>query len=114
MSFEGFYEYLCERGHYFARDVYDADPKECPRCRSAIEWRHQVDQTNGYDEAYPGTCCAPKAIKGTSDVWHEDHYGNPFAEELKEFEPAPGSAWGRVGGKPRKPRHSTFAKALGK
>jgi len=57
MSFEGYYQCLCEKGHYSELDVYDPaanDTYVCPICNSPVAWHNQVDTTNGsfyYDEA---------------------------------------------------------------
>jgi hypothetical protein len=50
MSFEGYYQILCERGHADSRDCYEGfDEKswKCPDCGSGCAWWHIVDQTNG-------------------------------------------------------------------
>lgn len=59
MSYEGFYEWLCAKGHYTATDAYQDDPEKCPRCSANIVWRHSVDQTNGEIEGDPGTMPYP-------------------------------------------------------
>lgn len=48
MSFSGFYEYVCESGHYMSNDVYGIDVDKCYHCSKKLVWRHLVDQTNGY------------------------------------------------------------------
>jgi hypothetical protein len=51
MSFEGFYQKLCKKGHYFEEDVYSIESKVCPVCDSEIVFTNMVDITNGsYDE----------------------------------------------------------------
>lgn len=51
MSFEGYYQFLCEKGHYSEVDVYAAvasgDEYKCPFCNSPVAWWNQVDTTNG-------------------------------------------------------------------
>ena len=52
MSFEGYYQVLCENGHYTAFDVFDEPEKqECGICGASRAWENLVDQTNGsYDD----------------------------------------------------------------
>ncbi|RLG37460.1 MAG: hypothetical protein DRO01_07150 [Thermoproteota archaeon] len=55
MSFEGYYQILCERGHYWTEDVYLVDDPvselRCPKCGGRVVWYNLVDVTNGsYDE----------------------------------------------------------------
>ena len=50
MSFEGFNQLLCKKGHYFNLDVYDARDIEdikCPVCKENVAWYNIVDVTNG-------------------------------------------------------------------
>lgn len=54
MSFEGYYQRLCENGHYSAIDVYagdfqDLDDWECAVCDAPLAWEQLVDETNGID-----------------------------------------------------------------
>ena len=50
MSFEGYYEKLCEDGHLTTFDVYYYfKPDKC-RCGKEFVWWHIVDVTNGMDE----------------------------------------------------------------
>ena len=86
MSYEGYVEYLCEKGHHWAVDsVYDEYDDTCPRCNQKASWSHDVDETNGViiDEEtgspHPNTIPAQLQIKGYEDEWHEDHYGNKYA-----------------------------------
>jgi hypothetical protein len=46
MSFEGYYQFLCERGHLIQRDVYEHEPESCPHCQSKIAFSNLVDETN--------------------------------------------------------------------
>lgn len=96
MSYEGFTEYLCEKGHYFARDVYSnsLDEKPCPACGSQWAYTHSVDQTNGYEEDNPQTCCAPMVDSGFEDLWETDHYGNRYAVKRHLFRP--GKHWRKL------------------
>lgn len=51
MSFEGYYQRLCKRGHMMSADVYLAsDNDRCMRCDEPIAWQHLVDQTNDEGE----------------------------------------------------------------
>jgi hypothetical protein len=55
MSYEGFVEYLCAKGHHSTNDAYDEDLTRCPRCGGPLVWNHVVNQTNGVVEGNPGT-----------------------------------------------------------
>lgn len=92
MSYEGYEEYLCEKGHYLAIDCYSETPSECPRCEAPIKWWHPVDQTNGYVEDNPGTYPAETDEVGYEDVWQEDHYGNRYATKIILHAPR-GDSW---------------------
>ena len=48
MSFEGYYQVLCENGHLNTWDVYSS-PEENIRCHCGKKfvWKNLVDQTNG-------------------------------------------------------------------
>lgn len=46
MSYEGYEEYLCSKGHRWAASCY-ADNRKCAICNGAAVWHHSVDQTNG-------------------------------------------------------------------
>ena len=94
MGYSGFKEYLCVRGHYAARDVYDDDLEKCPNCGEAFSHYHGVDQTNGYDESEPYSCRAPKKEIGFDDKWHVDHHGNRYATKIPRFRPL--SEWREI------------------
>ena len=54
MSFEGYYQCLCEKGHYWEVDAYEVpmfyEPEEvlkCPTCKGKLAWWNLVDITNG-------------------------------------------------------------------
>lgn len=49
MSFEGYYQVLCENGHYEEVDCYDFDTSmwQCPECGGHSIYQHLIDQTNG-------------------------------------------------------------------
>jgi len=49
MSYEGRIVYLCENGHRYMQDCYDAN-KKCPFCKAKSIWSHSIDDTN--DEAH--------------------------------------------------------------
>lgn len=56
MSFEGYYQILCENGHYFEYDVYSNFGIDnygfwkCPECNSRLAWYNLVDETNSEEE----------------------------------------------------------------
>jgi uncharacterized protein YlaI len=49
MSFEGYHQLICKKGHYFAKDVYNSPIEnfECPTCKDKLAWWNIVDVTNG-------------------------------------------------------------------
>jgi hypothetical protein len=47
MSFEGFDQYLCAKGHSWEKDAYDYGDVVCPVCDGNAVWWNQVDETNG-------------------------------------------------------------------
>ena len=49
MSFEGYYQILCEDGHYDDVDCYTCEPEDwkCPECKKKVAWWNLVDVTNG-------------------------------------------------------------------
>lgn len=95
MSYEGYTEFLCERGHILSRDCMENDPAACDSCGAPIAWSHAVDCTNGYDETQPYTYPAPTDLIEREDVWHEDHYGNRYATLRPRFQPV-GDVWREV------------------
>lgn len=95
MSYEGFTEFLCERGHHVACDCWDSDPSECQHCGAPIAWCHSVDETNGPDPQIPCTIPAPKRLIEQEDVWHKDHHGNIYATQRPRYEPT-SPEWCRV------------------
>lgn len=53
MSFEGYYQVLCKKGHYTTYDCYSAyadDEWACEICGEGEAWSRIVDCTNGDDE----------------------------------------------------------------
>ena len=90
MSYEGYREYLCRKGHYSTSDAYEDDPTKCERCGADIDWRHSVDQTNGVEEDNPSTIPAPKEKVGQEDDWQRDHHGNKYAVAVPIYRPASG------------------------
>lgn len=87
MSYEGYEELLCKKGHYSTHDCNDDHPAVCVICGEPNLYRHSVDQTNGYNKEYPSTCEAPKTEIGFEDDWREDHYGNKYAVKIHLYEP---------------------------
>ena len=84
MSYEGYVQMLCAKGHLHQDDCYSSEPEFCPVCESKFVFRLGVNQTNGieHDNAgipYPGTIDYPFEENGFEDVWHHDHYGTKFA-----------------------------------
>ena len=54
MSFEGYYQLLCDNGHHFNVDAHDysAEVTRCPTCKADTAWYHLVDCTNEPNEGY--------------------------------------------------------------
>jgi hypothetical protein len=54
MSFEGYYQVLCKKGHYTTYDCYSLHADEpgwtCKICGEGEGWSRIVDCTNGDDE----------------------------------------------------------------
>ena len=50
MSFEGYYQVLCENGHLHFVDVYDFPDTWICSCGKKAAWKNMVDQTNNEDE----------------------------------------------------------------
>ena len=49
MSYEGYTQGLCAKGHYSQWDAYDTIPKKCQYtgCKEKIVWTNAVNLTNG-------------------------------------------------------------------
>lgn len=48
MSWEGYYQHLCEKGHYWEKAaVYQDEDEECSICKSKVVWTNTVNTTNG-------------------------------------------------------------------
>lgn len=96
MSYEGFEEYLCEKGHYNTRDVYGDEFTACPVCDSKLIYWHPVDQTNGVVPGDSDTVWAPLNTKGHEEVEHKDHKGNIYYELVTLWEPAGKDIWRKI------------------
>lgn len=95
MSYEGYEELLCAKGHHHEHDCYDTRPLACPHCGSPWTHQHAVDETNGFqEEGIPGSWPAPTDELGSEDVWHTDHHGNRYATKLMRH--APKAGWTRI------------------
>jgi hypothetical protein len=53
MSYEGYEQYLCAKGHYWCADCHD-DPGDCETCGGPAVWSNSVDVTNGSYETIDG------------------------------------------------------------
>jgi len=47
MSYEGYYQLICEQGHYWTEDCYGSPEGQCKVCGSKIAWSNSVNYTNG-------------------------------------------------------------------
>jgi hypothetical protein len=87
MSYEGYYEYLCVKGHHFEHDAYEARPGKCEFYGAPLAYWHSVDETNGYDETLPGPVPAPKEEISFDAVPYEDHHGNKYYSRQPRYRP---------------------------
>jgi hypothetical protein len=93
MSYSGYTEYLCVKGHHTSFDVYDSPYSNgdysdgCAVCREKLTHRHNVDETNGSDPNDPWTVSAPKKEIGFDDKWRRDHYNNRYAIKVLLYAP---------------------------
>lgn len=86
MSYEGFEEYLCKKGHYYTGDAFDNAP-DCPYCSSAPAHYHAVDCTNGIEEGCPGTTMGEKIPNGHWDMPQVDVLGNKYVKRINIWLP---------------------------
>jgi hypothetical protein len=72
MSFEGYYQLVCENNHYFTMDVYswDFNKRKCIYCDSTISQSNLVDETNCSGEGHDATLSEGRNFPVT--VWKED------------------------------------------
>lgn len=51
MSYEGYSQFLCKKGHYWTVDCYLVEclleKNMCPICHQPAIWENMVDETNG-------------------------------------------------------------------
>jgi len=48
ISFEGYFQQLCKKGHYTSKSAeYQDEDEKCPSCGERIVWLNVVDVTNG-------------------------------------------------------------------
>lgn len=51
MSYEGYSQFLCVRGHQWELDCHSIDPRLeenfCPKCMAPAVWENMVNLTNG-------------------------------------------------------------------
>lgn len=105
MSYEGYVEFISEKGYHTVCDCYSDEPTEING--DPIVWRHSVDQTNGYGEERKYALSsgepleefyydedAPKEQIGWDDVWHTDHHGNQYATKKLKYKPLAG--WKKI------------------
>lgn len=51
MSYEGYEQVICAKGHLSERDAYEQS-ETCHICNAAVAWTNQVDQTNWDDVGF--------------------------------------------------------------
>ena len=61
MSYEGYTEYLCARGHRWTAN-YDVLSIECLDCGAPAVWSNEVDQTNGMSSDEPWSMPYPLTV----------------------------------------------------
>jgi len=72
VSFEGYYQALCENGHDCSSDVYEfVEQGPCHVCGGKIVWRNLVDQTNdsGEEDIVPLEPKTYKTIEVVDTYW---------------------------------------------
>ncbi len=52
MSYEGYSQLICKKGHYWKKDCYEMDftklsDHKCPKCNEPAVWENMVNTTNG-------------------------------------------------------------------
>jgi hypothetical protein len=62
VSYEGYTEYLCARGHRRVYDCWDDVDSHTCSCGAKFVFQHMVDQTNGEDLNIPATLPYPFRI----------------------------------------------------
>jgi hypothetical protein len=69
MSFEGYYQRLCRKGHFSAKALYDKTrwDSACYVCGENIVWWNLVDQTNS--DAYE----VPLEMVTEAEFWECEH-----------------------------------------
>ena len=86
MSFEGFYQTVCENGCYYEPDVYDNFEKNncCGICGSRIIFKNLVDETNGNSDGY---ICIPVANYKVNDNFFNRYlkYKNLLQEKIEKL-----------------------------
>ena len=75
MSYGGFTQQWCERGHQFHTPLDRKQLRTCPQCSAPIVFNHTVDKTNGYMDDKIETEC----IKGS---WIGSRYRVPTEADV--------------------------------
>lgn len=99
MSYEGYCEYLCRKGHYQVRDAYDGKPDACAFCGEPMAYSCSVDCTNGEDPEIPASIPGDKREIGIEDDWTTDHHGNRYARAVHLYKPT-GNRWHHIKAQP--------------
>ena len=56
MSYEGYTQFICKKGHYWTKDCYMADEDQhCYVCNDKAVWENMVNETNGSYDTNPAT-----------------------------------------------------------
>lgn len=77
VGFSGYFQLLCERGHYSEVDCYTyevcLDTHVCSHCESPIVWEHSINTTNdcGDDQQVELEEIAPQIIDVCDECGHE-------------------------------------------
>ena len=84
MSFEGFIQYLCPKGHYWTRDA-DDDCPQCPRCERDAVWKNTVSEWEGYIQLEPaGEKKCPWCNSLLEEFFHIPAKGGRRLDEKKD------------------------------
>ena len=77
MSYSGYFQLLCEQGHYSEVECYTynhcSDTHICQHCESHIIWEHLIDTTNdcGNDQRVKLEEIVPDIVDVCDDCGHE-------------------------------------------
>ncbi len=83
MSYEGYIQFLCPKGHLTVVDAFD-HPERCSRCNELFIWSHSVDLTNGEIPGLPATQPFPLIPRTYRTIQIPDTYHIPLDHPPKK------------------------------